>query len=111
MYETVYLLDFILFSTMTTEFSPKLPGDVINVMVNMMEERDSGMPTSSNFKYDRLVKEHELLKEKLDRTLKELALEKEKKTKGTVAVDESKNEDLVNCKRKKVTSTAESYCM
>ena len=71
-------------------------GDVINVMVNVLEGREFGMP-SSNFKYDKLAKEHELLKEKLDKTVKELAQEREaKKTKAAAAVDNSKNEDLIN---------------
>ncbi|XP_016843513.1 myosin-7 isoform X2 [Nasonia vitripennis] len=69
-------------------------GDVINVMVNMIDGRDLGIPTS-NFKYDKLSKEHELLKEKLDKTLKELELEKQtKKTKTTTSVDDSKSEEL-----------------
>ncbi|OXU26630.1 hypothetical protein TSAR_001664, partial [Trichomalopsis sarcophagae] len=69
-------------------------GDVINVMVNMIDGRDLGIPTS-NFKYDKLSKEHELLKEKLDKTLKELELEKQtKKAKTTTSVDDSKSEEL-----------------
>ena len=76
-----------------------MPGEVMNVMVNlMMDGRELGIP-ASNFKYDKLSREHELLKEKLDKTLKELAQEKEtKKSKPSAAADDSKNEELANRK-------------
>lgn len=64
-------------------------------MVNMLDGRDLGLP-SSNFKYEKLSKEHDLLKEKLDKTLKELAQEREgKKPKSTTASDDSKSNDEV----------------
>ncbi|XP_014208192.1 GRIP and coiled-coil domain-containing protein 2 isoform X1 [Copidosoma floridanum] len=85
-------------------------GEIINVMVNMLDNRDLGLPNTS-FKYDKLAKEHELLKEKLDKTEKELTKEKEakkNKTTGTAVVngDSSKNEDLVNLKKKLEESQA-----
>lgn len=70
----------------------------------MLDSRDLGLP-SSNFKFEKLSKEHELLKEKLDKTLKELEeVKKEKegrKTQATSAGDDSKSSDeLKECKEK-----------
>lgn len=51
-------------------------------------------------KYDKLLKEHELLKEKLESAVKELASEKEKKkAQPNVKVDDKKNVDLQNGRR------------
>lgn len=59
----------------------------------MIDGRELGIPTT-NFKYDKLSKEHELLKEKLDKTLKELEQEKQtRKAKTTTTVDDSKSEE------------------
>ena len=70
----------------------------------MLDGRDFGLPSGlpiSNFKYERLSKEHELLKEKYDKMVNELAQEKEaNKSKPAAVTDNSKNEDLTNCKIK-----------
>lgn len=49
-------------------------------------------------KYDQLLKEHELLKEKLDTVTKELANEKDKKKLQQNAKGDDKNTDLQNSK-------------
>ncbi|KAL6263567.1 hypothetical protein P5V15_006356 [Pogonomyrmex californicus] len=56
---------------------------------------------NNNLKYDKLLKEHELLKEKLESAMKELASEREKKkVQPTVKVEDTKNTDLQNVKKK-----------
>ncbi|XP_032669574.1 golgin IMH1-like isoform X2 [Odontomachus brunneus] len=58
-------------------------------------------PKENNLKYDKLLKEHELLKEKFETTVKELTNEKEKKkAQSNVQVEDTKNVDLQNVKRK-----------
>ncbi|XP_011863436.1 PREDICTED: GRIP and coiled-coil domain-containing protein 2 isoform X2 [Vollenhovia emeryi] len=58
-------------------------------------------PKDNNLKYDKLLKEHELLKEKLESAVKELASEKErKKVQPSVKVEDTKNVDLQSVKRK-----------
>lgn len=52
----------------------------------------------SHIKYDKLMKEHELLKEKLDNITKELSDEKEKKRPQSGSKAEDKNTDLQNSK-------------
>lgn len=53
----------------------------------------------NNLKYDKLLKEHELLKEKLEVAMKELSTEKEKKkVQPNVKVEDTKNTDLQNGK-------------
>ncbi|XP_058803627.1 trichohyalin isoform X3 [Phymastichus coffea] len=88
-------------------------GDVINVMVGMMDERDFGIPQTAGLKYDKLTKEHELLKEKLDKTLKELAQEREsrekesKKSKAPATVDGSaRSDDSASLKKRLEESQA-----
>ncbi|KAJ8684430.1 hypothetical protein QAD02_020222 [Eretmocerus hayati] len=98
-----------------TEFSHKMQlkrladgmekdiGEVINVMVSMIDGRDIGTTAGSNFKYDRLSKEHEILKEKLDKAQKELAQEKEaRKSKPISTTDDPKkqNDELASLKKK-----------
>ena len=52
---------------------------------------------NNNLKYDKLLKEHEQLKEKLESTMKELSDEKEKKkVQPSVKVEDTKNVDLQN---------------
>lgn len=52
---------------------------------------------NNNLKYDKLLKEHEALKEKLESAVKELASEKErKKVQPIVKVEDTKNVDLQN---------------
>lgn len=53
----------------------------------------------NNLKYDKLLKEHELLKEKFETAVKELTSEKEKKkVQSNVKVEDTKNVDLQNSK-------------
>lgn len=55
---------------------------------------------NNNLKYDKLLKEHELLKEKFESAVKELASEKEKKkVQPNVKVEDTKNTDLQNGRR------------
>ena len=49
-------------------------------------------------KYDTLSKEHGLLKEKLEKTMKELASEKEAKKSKVPKTEEGKNGELQNSK-------------
>lgn len=54
----------------------------------------------NNLKYDKLLKEHEQLREKLESAVKELASEKEKKkVQPNVKTEDTKNTDLQNGKR------------
>lgn len=56
-------------------------------------------PKENNLKYDKLLKEHELLKEKFETAIKELTNEKEKKkAQSNVQVEDMKNVDLQNSK-------------
>lgn len=58
---------------------------------------------NNNLKYDKLVKEHELLKEKLESAMKELASEKEKKKVQSSVKVEDKNVDLQNGRRENLS--------
>jgi len=62
-------------------------------------------PKDNNLKYDKLLKEHELLKEKFESTVKELASEKEKKKvqQSSVKVEDTKNVDLQNGRRENLS--------
>lgn len=61
-------------------------------------------PKDNNLKYDKLLKEHELLKEKLETAVKELASEKEKKkVQPSVKVEDTKNVDLQNGRRENLS--------
>lgn len=56
-------------------------------------------PKENNLKYDKLLKEHELLKGKFEVAVKELSEEREKKkVQPTVKVEDTKNTDLQNGK-------------
>ncbi|KAL0099745.1 hypothetical protein PUN28_019864 [Cardiocondyla obscurior] len=80
--------------------------DLLSIFTNIKNGHNVDMPNvkpkdNNNLKYDNLLKEHELLKEKLESTLKELASEKEKKkVVPSVKVEDPKNADLLNIKRK-----------
>lgn len=66
-----------------------------NVDISDVKPKDN-----NNLKYDKLLKEHELLKEKLESAVKELASEKEKKkVQPSVKVEDTKNVDLQNGRR------------
>jgi len=62
-----------------------------NVDIPDMKSKDN-----NNLKYDKLLKEHELLKEKLESAVKELASEKEKKKVQSNVKEDTKNLDLQN---------------
>lgn len=56
-------------------------------------------PKENNVKYDKLLKEHELLKEKLETAVNELASEKEKrKVESNAKVEDARSVDLQNSK-------------
>ncbi|XP_012274536.1 myosin-2 [Orussus abietinus] len=100
----------------TTDFTTKIQlrkmvddmekemGDVIGIFAKIIEGKDvdvSKLKHEDNTKYEKLSKEHELLKQKLDKTLKELASEKEtKKSEAGKTVDDNKNTDLQGLKKK-----------
>lgn len=81
---------------------------IVNVLENMLSiftniknghnvDIPDVKPKDNNLKYDKLLKEHELLKEKLESSVKELASEKEKKkVQSSVKVEDTKNVDLQN---------------
>ncbi|XP_048263718.1 trichohyalin isoform X5 [Bombus terrestris] len=77
-------------------------GDMMTVFTNISDGKEvniQDMKIKDNHgKYDKLSKEHELLKEKLDSVMKELLDEKEKKKFSTKV--EEKNTDLQNIKKK-----------
>ncbi|XP_068978953.1 myosin-2 heavy chain isoform X2 [Bombus flavifrons] len=77
-------------------------GDMMTVFTNISDGKEvniQDMKIKDNHgKYDKLSKEHELLKEKLDSVMKELLDEKEKKKFSTKV--EEKNMDLQNIKKK-----------
>jgi len=75
--------------------------DMMNVFINIKNGHNVDIPEvkqkDNNLKYDKLLKEHELLKEKLESAMKELANEKEKKkVQPSVKLDDTKNVDLQN---------------
>lgn len=53
----------------------------------------------TNLKYDTLTKEHELLKEKLEKAMKELASEKETKKSKIAKNEDGKNSEIQSSKR------------
>ncbi|XP_043520891.1 myosin-10 isoform X2 [Frieseomelitta varia] len=77
-------------------------GDMMIVFTNISDGKDVNIQDmklkDNHAKYDKLSKEHELLKEKLDSVMKELSDEKEKK-KSNVKIEE-KSTDLQNMKKK-----------
>nr|XP_031826232.1 trichohyalin isoform X1 [Nomia melanderi]XP_031826233.1 trichohyalin isoform X1 [Nomia melanderi]XP_031826234.1 trichohyalin isoform X1 [Nomia melanderi]XP_031826235.1 trichohyalin isoform X1 [Nomia melanderi]XP_031826236.1 trichohyalin isoform X1 [Nomia melanderi] len=78
-------------------------GDMMTVFTNISEGRDVDIQefkSKDQAKYSELLKEHELLKEKLDVMTKELFHEKEKKKTQPIAKADDKNPDLQNMKKK-----------
>lgn len=76
---------------------------MLNLFSNIKNGHNVDIPDvklkDNNLKYDKLLKEHELLKEKLESAMKELASEKEKKkVQSNVKVEDTKNLDLQNGK-------------
>lgn len=74
---------------------------MLSIFTNIKNGHNVDIPDvkvkENNLKYDKLLKEHEQLKEKLDSAVKELASEKEKKKiQPSVKVDDTKNTDLQN---------------
>ncbi|XP_029663562.1 COP1-interactive protein 1 isoform X1 [Formica exsecta] len=79
--------------------------DMLNLFSNIKNGHNVDIPDvkpkDNNLKYDKLLKEYELLKEKLESAMKELASEKEKKkVQSNVKVEDTKNLDLQNVKKK-----------
>lgn len=65
---------------------------------------------NNNLKYDKLLKEHEALKEKLESAVRELASEKEKKkVQPSVKVEDTKNVDLQNGRRENLSILIINY--
>ncbi|GAB1865672.1 GRIP and coiled-coil domain-containing protein 2 isoform X2 [Camponotus japonicus] len=79
--------------------------DMLNIFSNIKNGHNVDIPDmkskdNNNLKYDKLLKEHELLKEKLESAVKELASEKEKKKVQSNVKEDTKNLDLQNVKKK-----------
>lgn len=75
---------------------------MLNIFTNIKNGHNVDIPDvkskdNNTLKYDKLLKEHELLKEKFESAVKELASEKEKKKIQTsIKVEDTKNVDLQN---------------
>lgn len=74
---------------------------MMNVFNNIKNGHNVDVPDvkqkDNSLKFDTLLKEHELLKERFESATKELASEKErKKVQPTVKPDDTKNTDLQN---------------
>lgn len=74
---------------------------MLNIFSNIKNGHNVDIPDvkskdNNNLKYDKLLKEHELLKEKLESAVKELASEKEKKKVQSNVKEDTKNLDLQN---------------
>ncbi|XP_017764379.1 PREDICTED: trichohyalin-like isoform X2 [Eufriesea mexicana] len=79
-------------------------GDMMTVFTNISDNKDVDIQNmklkDNHVKYDKFLKEYELLKEKLDSVSKELSDEKEKKkTQSNIKID-NKNTDLQSMKKK-----------
>lgn len=71
---------------------------------NNVDILDAKPKDNNNLKYDKLLEEHELLKEKLESAVKELASEKErKKVQPSVKVEDTKNVDLQTGRRENLS--------
>ncbi|XP_078044160.1 uncharacterized protein LOC144473808 isoform X1 [Augochlora pura] len=78
-------------------------GDMMTIFTNISEGKDveiQELKFKDHGKYDELLKEHELLKEKLESMTKELSHEKEKKKPQLSLKGDDKNADLQNMKKK-----------
>ena len=75
---------------------------MLNIFTNIKNGHNIDIPdvkskANNTVQYDKLLKEHELLKEKFDSAVKELTSEKEKKkVQPSVKVEDTKNVDLQN---------------
>lgn len=82
---------------------------MLNIFTNIKNGHNVDVPDvkpkdNNNLKYDKLLKEHELLKEKFESAAKELASEKEKKkVQPSVKAEDTKNVDLQNGKRENLS--------
>ncbi|XP_018372178.1 PREDICTED: protein MLP2 isoform X3 [Trachymyrmex cornetzi] len=80
--------------------------DMLNIFTNIKNGHNVDIPDvklkdNNTLQYDKLLKEHEVLKEKFESVIKELTSEKEKKkVQPSVKVEDTKNVDLQNVKRK-----------
>lgn len=71
----------------------------MTVFANIADGKDvdiQEMKSTDHAKYDKLLKEYEILKEELDTVTKELSIEKEKKKAQPNAKADDKNTDLQN---------------
>ncbi|XP_033207690.1 golgin IMH1 isoform X2 [Belonocnema kinseyi] len=79
-------------------------GDVLGMVVSAIEGGGVGLRNSkaneTNLKYETLSKEHGLLKEKLEKTLKELSSEKETKKSKVPKTEDGKNGELQSINKK-----------
>lgn len=81
---------------------------MLNIFTNIKNGHNVDVPDvkpkDNSLKYDKLLKEHELLKEKFESAAKELASEKEKKkVQPSVKAEDTKNVDLQNGKRENLS--------
>jgi len=83
--------------------------DMLNIFTNIKNGHNVDIPDvkqkdNNNLKYEKLLKEHELLKEKFESMVKDLASEKEKKkVQSSVKVEDTKNVDLQNGRRENLS--------
>ncbi|XP_076248487.1 uncharacterized protein LOC143188229 isoform X2 [Calliopsis andreniformis] len=78
-------------------------GDMMTLFTNISDGKDidiQDVKVKDHAKYDKLLKEHEQLKEKLEAVSKELSDEKEKKKPQQNARTDDKNTDLQNMKKR-----------
>lgn len=79
-------------------------GDILGMIVTAIDGGGTGFRNSkvndTNLKYDTLSKEHELLKEQLEKVLKELATEKETKKLKIAKTEDGRNSEIQTIKRK-----------
>ncbi|XP_043284531.1 plectin isoform X2 [Venturia canescens] len=85
-------------------------GDVFGIFASIIEGKGFDATAvkgpENNAKYEKLLKEHETVKLKLENTMKELAIEKEKKKAEAKLVVDNKNADAQSLKKKLEDSMA-----
>lgn len=79
-----------------------ISGDILGMIVTAIDGGGTGFRNSkvndTNLKYDTLSKEHELLKEQLEKVLKELATEKETKKLKIAKTEDGRNSEIQTSK-------------
>lgn len=81
----------------------RIAGDVFGIFASIIDGKEIEAPAvktpENNAKLEKLTKDHEVLKQKLENTMKELAIEREKKKSLPSAVTaDNKNADAQSCK-------------